>query len=114
MYSKKYGKITDINKIFIKDVLEHVNELKMLDLLLGLKKTGAEIFVIVPLGDCGRYRIAEYEQDITHVIKQDECWWINMFVSAGFKIDNFRYDYHGLKQNWIDKNPHGNGFFFLS
>lgn len=100
--------------LICKDVLEHVEEVDLPDVLQNLKRKASQFFFVVPLGDDDRFRIREYEVDITHVTKKDEEWWINLFESQGFRLEKFSYSLGSIEQKWIDQYPYGNGFFILS
>ena len=93
------------------------NELKKKFFTKNLFGRGGTIFTfffVVPLGDEDRFRIREYEVDITHVTKKNEEWWIKLFEYQGFELLKFSYSLGSIKQKWIDQYPYGNGFFFLS
>ena len=96
--------------IIAKDVLEHITKEEVLDTLKSLRNRCKTIFIAVPLGDGQRYRIREYEMDITHVTKEPEEWWLTTIVQAGFKIKYFDYQFHHLKENWTVPHPFGNAF----
>ena len=78
-----------------------------------LKENLIDSFFVIPLGDENRFRIREYEVDVTHVTKKDEEWWVNMFSSQGLKLKKFSYSMGSMKRKWIDQYPYGNGFFTL-
>ena len=102
------------NDILIcKDMLENVPELDIPGLLQDFKWKSNRFFFFIPLGDENRFRIREYEVDVTHVTKKDEEWWVNMFSSQGLKLKKFSYSMGSMKRNWIDQYPYGNGFFTL-
>lgn len=100
--------------VFIKDVLEHCDynqiEGEIRHIYDACKET---LIVIIPFGDNGKYRIADYEKDITHIIKEDEIWWLNLFQRNGFVLDWFSYDLTGYKDNWQQVNRFGNGLFIF-
>lgn len=100
--------------LICKDVLEHVEEEDLPEVLQFLKKKSNQFFFVVPLGDEDRFRIREYEVDITHVTKKNEEWWIKLFEYQGFELLKFSYSLGSIKQKWIDQHPYGNGFFLLS
>jgi hypothetical protein len=100
--------------VIAKDVLEHVPHEHIDDVLKELRSlTVCRCVVIVPLGDNGLFRIREYELDKTHVIKEDEEWWINKFKKAGFRMNAFHYSHPGVKNHWLKVHPHGNAMFVL-
>ncbi|MDD5208133.1 MAG: hypothetical protein PHV36_01985 [Elusimicrobiales bacterium] len=98
-----------------KDVLEHVEEAVVPELLDIFSKMCTKAFFVIPLGDNDRFRIREYEIDHTHVTRKDEEWWINQFLRAGFKLEKFDYSFGYLKEKWTkNDNRFGNGFFYLT
>jgi len=106
------GRFYDL--LICKDVLEHVEEEDLPEVLGKIKAKSNKFFFVIPLGDSNRFRIREYEVDITHVTKKDEEWWINLFESQGFKLDKFSYSLGSVKEKWTETYPYGNGFFILS
>lgn len=114
---KKYVSSTTFDSqdiIFSKDVLEHIPYEEILDLTVNLADhCGERALIIVPLAENGVYRAAEYELDVTHVIREDESWWCDLFKKSGFTIKNMYYSFHGIKQFWTEKYPYSNGFFLL-
>ena len=99
--------------LICKDVLEHVEVEDIPSVLQKFKKKSKQFFFVIPLGDDDRFRIREYEVDITHVTKKDEEWWIKMFESQGLELVKFSYSLGSIKEKWIEPYPHGNGFFIL-
>jgi SAM-dependent methyltransferase len=100
--------------IIIKDVLEHLYyETFDGDLKQIRHHCTVGAFIIVPLGEDGRYRIRDYHFDSTNIIIEDEEWWLNKFRKVGFTIKEFRYNCPPFKQHWVEKHPYGNGFFWL-
>lgn len=97
--------------LICKDVMEHIPESDLPELLDTLYQKADEFFFVIPLGDENRFRIREYEIDITHVTKKDEEWWIKLFNAHGFKLINFSYSFGAVKEKWITQYPYGNGFF---
>ena len=96
--------------ILAKDVLEHIPKEVLPSVLSGFRRRCKQLFIAVPLGDGKRYRIREYEMDVTHIIREPEEWWLTTIVEAGFKINYFDYQFHHLKENWTTNHPHGNAF----
>ena len=96
--------------IIAKDVLEHIPKELLPETLAAFRRRCKHLFVAVPLGDGKRYRIREYEMDVTHIIREPEEWWLTTIVEAGFKIKYFDYQFHHLKENWTTNHPHGNAF----
>lgn len=100
----------DYDLIIAKDVLEHIPKELIPDTLSVFREHCKNLFVAVPLGDGKRYRIREYEMDITHIVREPEEWWLTTVVNAGFKIKFFDYQFHHVKENWTNPHPHGNAF----
>jgi 2-polyprenyl-3-methyl-5-hydroxy-6-metoxy-1,4-benzoquinol methylase len=96
--------------IIAKDVLEHIPKENIPNVLSEFRTRCKQLFVAVPLGDGNRYRIREYEMDITHLIREPEEWWLTTIVEAGFRIKYFDYQFHHVKENWTSSHPHGNAF----
>lgn len=96
--------------IIAKDVLEHIPKERIPNVLSEFRSRCKQLFVAVPLGDGKRYRIREYEMDVTHVIREPEEWWLTTIVEAGFRIKYFDYEFGHLKENWTNTHPHGNAF----
>lgn len=96
--------------IMAKDVLEHIPKDDIDETLKVMRNCCNKILIAVPLGDGKRYRIREYEMDITHVIREPEEWWLEKVVQAGFKIKYFDYQFDHLKENWTVDHPYGNAF----
>ncbi len=99
--------------LICKDVLEHVYEGDIPGVLQNFRRKSNQFFFTIPLGDNDRFRIREYEVDITHVTKKDEEWWIDMFEQEGLRLKEFSYSLGSIKQKWISDYPYGNGFFIL-
>lgn len=96
--------------IIAKDVLEHIPKDVIPSVLSELRRRCKILFVAVPLGDGKRYRIREYEMDVTHIVREPEEWWLKTIVEAGFKIKYFDYEFGHMKENWTENHPHGNAF----
>jgi len=100
--------------VVAKDVLEHIEKKEIPLTLQELNRISKnKLIAIIPLGDNGKFRIPEYEKDVTHVTKEDEVWWIKQFNDANFKCTEFYYSLPGIKENWTSKYPYGNGIFVL-
>jgi cyclopropane fatty-acyl-phospholipid synthase-like methyltransferase len=120
---KKFCKIINSNKInpfkinfewtISKDVLEHLTTKQISDFLRTYYSTSKKMFHVIPLGDKKKFRIKEYHLDKSHLQMQDEVWWEKIFLKNGWKIENFDYKVKGIKDNWFDAHPKGNGFFTL-
>jgi 2-polyprenyl-3-methyl-5-hydroxy-6-metoxy-1,4-benzoquinol methylase len=96
--------------IIAKDVLEHIPKEMIPEVLSALRRRCKTLFIAVPLGDGHRYRIREYEMDITHIIREPEEWWLTTIVEAGFKIKYFDYQFYHLKEKWVNDHTFGNAF----
>lgn len=99
--------------LICKDVLEHITVEQLEHVLPFLHDKASQFFMVIPLGDDDKFRIREYEIDITHVTKKDEEWWINIFKRHGYKLQNFDYKFGNVKNKWTQEYPFGNGFFTL-
>ena len=99
--------------LICKDVLEHIHEGDVPRVLQNFRRKSNQFFFTIPLGDQDRFRIREYEVDITHVTKKDEDWWITMFEQEGLRLKEFSYSLGSIKEKWIKDYPYGNGFFIL-
>lgn len=100
--------------LIAKDVLEHIDEKALPEFLKKLYNKAEQFFFVIPLGDNDKFRILEYELDITHVTKKDEEWWLKLFNNNGFKLKSFSYNFGSMKEKWINKNCYGNGFFIFT
>jgi len=100
--------------LICKDVLEHVSVEDLPNMLNIINKKADKFFFVIPLGDDDKFRIREYEMDITHVTKKDEQWWIEMFNKHNFKLEEFSYSFGSVKEKWYKNYPYGNGFFILT
>lgn len=105
--------LPEVNWIIAKDVFEHIAPEKLFKTLCEASELGIKLYVLVPLGDSGKYRIPDYELDASHVIAEDEQWWSNMFTSANFKITNFRHHVDGIKEAALNLHEKGNAQFLL-
>ena len=112
LYCNK-NKVPEIQVVFIKDVLEHIKYENIDEELNWISTKCEEILAIIPLGENNKYRISEYGFDKTHIIKENEEWWIKKFINIGFTIDEFYYKMEIIKKNWHDHHDFGNAFFFL-
>lgn len=96
-----------------KDTLEHIPYDKIQFIMNQLSiLTGEVCVIVVPLGNGKTYRIREYELDKTHVIREDEEWWINVCKKSDFKIKSFSYDCPA-KEHWKQVHPYGNMMLVL-
>jgi hypothetical protein len=110
---KNKFKINKFNYGISKDVFEHISEENLCLTLVQLSYLVDKLFVVVPLGDNGKYRIPAYHLDPTHVIAEDENWWKCIFLKNGFKILDFNHSVDGIKDRWNSVSQIGNGFFLL-
>lgn len=102
---------TDV--VFGKDVLEHIPVEFLREELSWLSTVALEACFIVGLGENGKFRIPDYDKDVTHVTKQDEEWWIKQFMEAGYRVASFHHHLKGFKSHWVKENLVGNGIFQL-
>ena len=101
-----------VDYVVAKDVMEHVPEEEVPIVLKTIRGLCKEALFVIPLGDNNKFRIREYEIDVTHVTKKDEDWWINKLQEAGFKLKDFKYKLGSIKKKWKGYE-HGNGFFLV-
>jgi len=94
--------------VIIKDMMEHLTIPQLDEMLQTIKKVGKTLFVVVPIGDDGVYRIPEYHMEISHLIAEDEEWWLNKFIKNGWKVDKHCPSIPGMKDNW-DSHADGLG-----
>lgn len=99
--------------VYAKDVFEHLTPEQALFWAELLRQRSERLFLAIPLGENGKYRIPSYENDATHIIREDENWWNNLFESAGWQIEKFDHRMGHLKQHWLEAHPRGNGFWIL-
>ena len=93
-----------------KDVLEHNSYEELSGLLENLATICLKAFFVIPLGEDGEYVIPDYENDVSHVIREPLNWWTGKLVEAGFEVLRAQYKWPGVKDNWACWLM-GNGFF---
>lgn len=96
--------------IIAKDVLEHLTHDQVDDMLAEFCASTENVFAAIPLGDGKRFVIPEMEHDVTHVTREPLDWWERRFRRHGFDCLRSSYEMRGIKQNWTDRYPQGNGF----
>jgi predicted TPR repeat methyltransferase len=99
--------------IISKDVFEHMDNESVDIFLKGACQLTDRMFHVIPLGENGKYRVPNYNEDPSHIQINDEKWWTNKFESNGWKVKEFKYAVRGIKENWTEKYEQGNGFFVL-
>ncbi len=107
-----YQPATRVDWIISKDVLEHIEHEHLPELLKNLSAVGRNMFAIVPLGDGQKYIVPEYENDVTHIIRESLDWWACAFNTAGFRVARATTNMPHIKANW-EHYIGGNGFFIL-
>jgi len=101
--------------IIAKDVLEHIKEEDIPNTLREFYSRAREgVLAVIPLGENNKFRIREYEIDVTHVTRRDEGWWTQQFIKAGFNNVKVSYSMGDVKKKWIGPYPYGNGFFIVT
>jgi cyclopropane fatty-acyl-phospholipid synthase-like methyltransferase len=100
--------------VLAKDVLEHLDKQQIEFRLADFFASSLNVFAAVPLGDGSRFLIPEMEQDVTHVTRERLSWWQGEFFKAGFSHVAATHKMHGVKTNWTDPHPTGNGFLVAS
>ena len=97
--------------IIAKDVLEHIEEPVLEEILAKMYEAGESLFFRVPIGDGKRYIIPEAERDVTHIIRRPLDWWGRQAYAAGFRSIATSYKMPGIYENPPnDQYPTGNGF----
>ena len=99
--------------LIAKDVFEHMSVTQIENMLNSYKKNCKKMFLIIPLGDNGKYRIEEYHLDQSHVQMNDENWWCGLFERNKWTINSFEYTVKGIKDKWVASHKKGNGFFII-
>jgi len=103
---------TGYTHIAIKDMLEHVSKEHLPVVLDNFAKVAKKMMCVVPMGDYGKYRIPEYHLEISHLIAENEKWWVNVFQSHGWQVVKHCDHLNGIKDNWFYV-PNGNHVFVL-
>jgi hypothetical protein len=100
--------------VLSKDFAEHLTEDQLGIFLKATRIRTSKAFHIIPLGDKeGKFIVPEYQLDVTHKLAKSARWWIDTFVNYGWKTIKFDYAVRGIKDNWTNRYPRGNGFFLL-
>lgn len=99
--------------VITKDVLEHIDQSGLDRFLSDYSPLAQRMFHVIPLGDRGVFRIPEYHADRSHIQINDEAWWCDLFRQHGWQQIDVRHQMRGIKDNWADRHPAGNGFFVL-
>lgn len=86
--------------IVVKDMLEHLTISQLDEMLQTLKNVANTLLCVIPIGDNGVYRISEYHMEVSHLIAEDENWWMNKFIENGWQIEKHAPHVPGLKDNW--------------
>lgn len=93
-----------------KDVLEH---LEPADLKIFLHTVLAKrLFVVVPLGQDGRYYAPDNELDPTHIIREPLGWWASQLHTAKWRVLFGRNQIEGIKDRWVKQYPYAHGFLY--
>ena len=103
---------TQYDFVILKDILEHIspdNICKILDSI-----NSKTFFVIVPLGENGKYIAPSNGMDKSHIICEDEKWWSNLFLKNNLIIKEFNYMIKGIKDSYYTKYPKAHGFWVLA
>lgn len=111
MTLSRMGANSPFDVVIAKDVFEHICSEDLDSILCELSRIAKRLFIIVPLGDMGKFRIKAYHLDPTHIIAENEQWWKEKIETNGFKIEEFVYQIPGIKDKWQDAHKKGNGFF---
>lgn len=104
------GLVYSYDWVISKDVLEHVPYNRIDSVIKLISRLSPNVFMVVPLGRDGKYNVPEYEEDVTHHIREPASWWINKFDEHGYDIHKFSNQVKWMKDNWA-QYENGNGFF---
>jgi cyclopropane fatty-acyl-phospholipid synthase-like methyltransferase len=85
--------------IIAKDVLEHLTKEQVRSFAREALMAD-NLFIVVPLGNGEKYNVPQYEQDVTHVIREPIGWWCDTLSSAGWYIKEASTNMKGLKDSW--------------
>lgn len=99
--------------VICKDVLEHIDDEELDDVLLKFKSTSRHVVVIVPLGDGEKFNVPAYEFDKSHKTRQSASWWNKRFVKNRFCVSSESTRVKNVKENY-SQYENGNGFFLLT
>lgn len=99
--------------VMTKDVLEHLPESALHDFFRQYSGLSRRMWHVIPLGDNGVFRIPEYHADRSHITIENELWWEQLFREHGWHTTKYSHHVRGIKDNWADRHPSGNGFFNL-
>jgi len=91
-----------------KDVLEHILEKELIDLLELFNVE--QLFTVVPLGSCGKYVAPSNNRDITHIICEDSSWWLNLFRRCGWVCTYSSTEVKGIKDSYSKVYPNSHLF----
>ena len=81
-----------------KDVLEHIPEKELIELLELIKVK--QLFVVVPLGENGKYRALANGMDVSHIICENEDWWASLFRKCGWVSVYVSTVFPGIKDSY--------------
>ncbi len=102
-----------VDWLIAKDVFEHIDPFVLHETLCDASRLGIKLYVLVPLGDAGTYRIPDYELDASHIIAENEDWWCGFFASSGYSVEKLRHKVEGIKEAALPLHPNGNCQFVL-
>lgn len=89
----------DFQWVIAKDTLEHMTE-PQLDVFLQKIACYTGLYAVIPLGNGKRYNIPQYEQDVTHVLRQPLKWWLRKLGENGWHAALATNDVRGIKNSW--------------
>ena len=94
-----------------KDVFEHIPKEELCELLQNINVD--KMFVVVPLGDNGKYFAPANDLDVTHIICEDQWWWRRLFQENGWRVTSMNPVMKGVKDSYTEAYPSAHGFYFL-
>ena len=93
-----------------KDVFEHILESELEATLLSIREQSSKLFVVVPLGENGKYTAEPNNYDVTHITCKPLSWWDDKLTEAGWLVEERRYHLAGIKDSYYEVYPEGHGF----
>jgi len=101
----------DYNWCIAKDVLEHI---KKEEIILTIDQIPAKkMFIVVPLGENGKYYAPANNLDKSHVTCESLDWWAQLFFNNGWYVLKHVYRVDGIKESYYNNCPNAHGFFVL-
>ena len=100
-----------------KDVLEHVPDHILPELVSTFRQTSLKHLAVVPIGtndSDNEFVISQYHNDPTHITIKSAEWWLKLYESSGYTNIFSSFSLSGVKDNWTNRYPDGNLFIIAS